>query len=254
MSWRLAKSLVTLRDQVNATYPKRNKASDGTIGDAAHSSRVSQHNPNPQGVVTAMDITHDPANGLDAGQLAEKLIKDPRAWYVIWNRRIWEAGKWTNYSGSNPHTKHVHISTKQDANNYDNSSNWQLTTIATQGGNQVFNTDEEVKEAYILLRGNEGTAAERKGWIGQPKQRFFQVGLAEANNYRVWARSLEAKIKELSAALKNEQNKPPKEVIKTVEKIVEKPVEVIKEVKVGEEEAVKGWFSRLIDKFIKFNK
>lgn len=31
MSWRLAKSLEVLRSQVNAAYPKRSKASDGTI-------------------------------------------------------------------------------------------------------------------------------------------------------------------------------------------------------------------------------
>lgn len=33
MAWRLAKSLVTLREQVNALSPNRSRVSDGTIGD-----------------------------------------------------------------------------------------------------------------------------------------------------------------------------------------------------------------------------
>src|SRR5215212_9158416 len=35
-SWRAAKSLLTLRTQINQKAPNRNKASDGTIGDARH--------------------------------------------------------------------------------------------------------------------------------------------------------------------------------------------------------------------------
>lgn len=53
----------------------------------------------------------------------------------------------------------------------------------------------------------------------------------------------------LQVALTNEQNKPPVEVIKTVEKIVEKPVEVIKEVPVNvvadERAVVEGWFAKI---------
>lgn len=30
--------------------------------------------------------------------------------YIIWNRQIWQNGKWTAYHGSNPHTDHVHLS------------------------------------------------------------------------------------------------------------------------------------------------
>jgi len=126
MSWRLAKSLETLRTQVNAVAPKRSKASDGTLGDTAHSKVKSEHNPNSKGVVTAMDITHDPKNGADMNLLAQDLIKDKRTWYVIFNKRIWEAGKWQAYYGANDHSKHLHISTKQDARTYDNASKWSI--------------------------------------------------------------------------------------------------------------------------------
>lgn len=126
MSWRAAKSLLKLQSQVNSAYPNRSKISDGLRGDQAHSSRVSQHNPNPSGVVTAMDITHDPKNGADMNKLKEKIIKDPRTWYVIFNRKIWQNGKWTNYTGANPHDKHLHISVKQTAVQYDNAENWTI--------------------------------------------------------------------------------------------------------------------------------
>ncbi len=126
-NWRLAGSLETLRNQINAAYPNRNKASDGTIGDAAHQKVTSEHNPNSAGVVTAMDITHDPANGVDGQRLADQLMHDPRTWYVIWNRNIaYEPGNWLPYRGTNPHDKHVHISVKQNKANYDNAIKWNL--------------------------------------------------------------------------------------------------------------------------------
>ena len=74
----------------------------------------------------------------------------------------------------------------------------QVISGTATGGNDVFETDAEVAEAYKLLRGNSGTAAERKSWIGQPKQRFFQVGLAEANAVRAAKASAEAKVKSLT--------------------------------------------------------
>ena len=53
-SWRLARSLDTLRAQVNKAHPKRDKASDGTIGDSRHAATVSEHNPHPAAVVRAL--------------------------------------------------------------------------------------------------------------------------------------------------------------------------------------------------------
>lgn len=87
MAWRLAKSLERLRAQVNDIYPSRSKLSDGTIGDAAHSKRKSDHNPDKDGVVKAIDLTHDPLNGLDCGKLMQALVegKDRRISYMIFN-------------------------------------------------------------------------------------------------------------------------------------------------------------------------
>lgn len=138
MAWRIAKSLATLRDQINAAAPQRSKVSDGAIGDANHSSRASDHNPNGKGVVCAIDITDDPADGCSAEAIAESLKsgKDPRIGYIIWNRRISnptiQAGAWRPYTGSNPHNKHVHVSVKQDAKLYDDAKPWAVTTAPSK--------------------------------------------------------------------------------------------------------------------------
>jgi len=138
--WRSAQSIATLLRQVNQMAPRRNKASDGIIGDAAHATRDSDHNPwvldAGKGVVTAIDITNDPRNGCSAEAIAERVraSRDPRVKYIIWNRRIshyqakdgvppWE---WRRYSGSNPHDKHVHISVRPEKALYDSTNPWSL--------------------------------------------------------------------------------------------------------------------------------
>lgn len=120
MSWRAARSLDQLLSEVNAAAPNRGKAADGTIGDQAHAARASDHNPNAAGVVRARDFTHDPEHGCDAGAIAEAIRKarDPRVKYVIWNKRLFSATRaawsWQEYTGDNPHQKHVHISVRDD--------------------------------------------------------------------------------------------------------------------------------------------
>lgn len=127
-AWRLANSLVTLRAQLNAAHPRRNRKSDGTIGDTAHLKRASDHNPQSgTGVVTAMDITHDPSNGLDCNQLAEAIKGDLRVKYVIWNSRIYERHtEWKPYRGANPHIKHMHISVMANEQLADNDAQWEI--------------------------------------------------------------------------------------------------------------------------------
>src|SRR5690606_1786361 len=141
MSWRVARSLETLRDQINARYPNRNRASDGTIGDAAHATRDSDHNPwvrdGRLGVVTALDITHDPAHGVDIDRLTDELqaSRDPRIKYVIANGLIMDTRpgfnpwRWVRYTGSNPHTRHFHLSVMPDKGRYDDTRPWNLPSL-----------------------------------------------------------------------------------------------------------------------------
>ena len=133
MAWRVAKSLDVLRMQVNAKWPGRSRASDGTIGDPAHTSRISDHNVNDAGVVTALDITHDPLHGPDARKLAEALVasKDARIKYIISNGEIVSgmgqehpAWVWRRYTGSNAHRSHMHISVRPQ--HYDHEAAWQI--------------------------------------------------------------------------------------------------------------------------------
>src|SRR5262245_33953750 len=44
-AWRVAQCLLTLLGQVDELAPKRSRRCDGTIGDAAHAARTSDHNP-----------------------------------------------------------------------------------------------------------------------------------------------------------------------------------------------------------------
>ncbi len=114
-NWRPAKSLDTLRKQINTLYPKRSKISDGLVGDSKHASRPSDHNPDGNGVVRAFDCTHDPKNGVDCSKLAKALqdSADKRIKYLIWNKQITQktdVTKWKKYTGGNAHTHHLHIS------------------------------------------------------------------------------------------------------------------------------------------------
>jgi hypothetical protein len=115
----------TLRDQINSSYPERDKRSDGWVGDTRHSARPSDHNPDEQGIVRAVDIDRD-LSGVSKPDLMPDLADqirlcakrgDKRISYVIFNGKIASSKKrwaWRDYSGINPHNKHCHISfTKQ---------------------------------------------------------------------------------------------------------------------------------------------
>lgn len=154
MAWRLAKSLSTLLAEANAAAPDRNKRNDGTIGDAAHAARASSHNPNAYGVVTALDITHDPAHGMDCGVLFEYLRTHPHPElrYIIHNRQVARrTSGWAVkvYTGSNPHTGHIHIAvgTGTDSNPlppYDSTQSW---GVAAEFGEEVDDmTPDEVRK------------------------------------------------------------------------------------------------------------
>lgn len=162
MTWRLAHSLAVLRGEVDLRWPGRSKISDGTIGDAAHASRDSDHNPwvldsAHVGVVRAIDIT---ADGIEADTYAEHLRLlgeggDRRlddGGYVIWNRRIASATsgwQWRSYSGSNPHTSHIHLSVSRTPDGYDSDRSWGIGS--TTGDDDMTDEQEAKLNATHLL-------------------------------------------------------------------------------------------------------
>lgn len=146
MAWRLAESLAQLRAQLDAQFPRRDRTSDGSIGDAAHASRSSDHNAwvkdGRMGVVTALDVDRDIAPNYSAADLAEELRKsrDPRIKYIISMARIassYPAGgkaawEWRTYTGSNAHKEHMHLSVNSDKRLYDSETPWPVGKTTKQ--------------------------------------------------------------------------------------------------------------------------
>lgn len=96
--------------QATALSPKRKKASDGLLPSSAHL-RANPNSDHNTGL--AVDLTHDPKNGIDGAVIFKALQKDPRVKYIIFNRKIWQKSTGVKkYTGSNPHTSHIHISIK----------------------------------------------------------------------------------------------------------------------------------------------
>ena len=96
--------------QATALRPKRKKASDGLLPSAAH---ITQSPNSDHNTGYAVDLTHDPVNGIDCVELFIKLQEDTRVKYLIFQGRIWSQAKGVlEYTGSNPHNKHLHISIK----------------------------------------------------------------------------------------------------------------------------------------------
>ena len=115
---RATPAAIAVLRQATALVPKRNKASDGLLPSKAHikASPNSDHNTG-----LAVDLTHDPKNGVDCAEIFEKLKEDQRVSYLIFNKKIWsrkyaKSGN-RSYSGSNPHVKHLHISINADMAN-----------------------------------------------------------------------------------------------------------------------------------------
>lgn len=133
MAWVNTAASLSLRDELDRSFPNRDKASDGTIGDAAHNASPSGHAPDETGNPEATDadsINEVHARDVDtdlrqAGWNMERVVKlivarcksgqERRVWYIIYNRRIWSARDGFTqraYGGGDPHDTHMHISFK----------------------------------------------------------------------------------------------------------------------------------------------
>jgi hypothetical protein len=97
--------------QATAISPSRKKASDGLLPSAAHrkQSPNSDHNTG-----LAVDLTHDPKKGIDCVDIFQKLKEDKRVKYLIFKGKIWSVERANEgdreYTGSNKHNSHLHIS------------------------------------------------------------------------------------------------------------------------------------------------
>lgn len=134
MSWRLARSLAALADEVEQRWPG---TTIWSIGDQDHASRASDHNPNQADVVCAIDVLGREQAAAIWAHLLDR--RDPREKYQIHARRIVSAttSPWQvrHYGGSNPHADHIHISVGRGSDGssyradlYDDPSPWGLTS------------------------------------------------------------------------------------------------------------------------------
>lgn len=143
---RLAYSLVTLARQLDVLKPDR--PNDGWIGDAAHASRggaaVSQHNPNEEGVVCALDVYDESHGGVNVDRLMTELdaSNDQRIFYLIHDSVIDNSDDTrTAYNGVNPHKRHLHISVRWGRPDlYDDPRPWNIPMLKKN-----YNGDEEMR-------------------------------------------------------------------------------------------------------------
>ena len=122
MKPRLSKCAIQLRNQIDDSFPDRDRSSDGWIGDTRHSARKSDHNPDASGWVRAIDVDRDLSGKAkpdlmpdlaDQIRLYAKADRNKRISYIIFDGKIssptlnW---KWRTYTGINKHNHHCHIS------------------------------------------------------------------------------------------------------------------------------------------------
>jgi hypothetical protein len=120
MKPKLCKAAIQLREQFDDCFGDRDRTSDGWIGDSRHSARKSDHNPDEQGWVRAIDIDRDLSGKAKpdlmpdvADQLRILAKSDKRISYLIFDSKICSAKsfwRWIPYKGINKHVHHLHCS------------------------------------------------------------------------------------------------------------------------------------------------
>jgi len=135
--------------QATAIAPLRMKASDGLLPSRAHltQSPTSDHNTG-----FAVDLTHDPKHKIDCADIFQKLKEDERVKYLIFKGKIWSRERASEgdreYTGSNKHNRHLHISINEGKGR--DTSPWFWWMNAPKPINQVVAslTSMPAKKAY----------------------------------------------------------------------------------------------------------
>lgn len=175
---------------INKWRPKRDKRTDGWIGDTAHKKRKSDHNPDPTskppGVVRAQDIDTD---GIHVPTLLAALFVHPSTHYVIHQKTIWTSEnrfRPAHYTGT-PHVGHVHESVMHGREN--GNTLWALIeTVPSWGGGVrlgVVGRAAHECQAYLnaygatlVLDGDFGPASDKALRAFQSKHKLKVDGIA----------------------------------------------------------------------------
>ena len=120
MKPKLCKAGVQLREQFDDCYSDRTRSSDGWLGDSRHATRKSDHNPDGEGWVRAIDISRNLSGKSEpdlmpdvADQLRILAKTDRRISYIIFDGKIASSKsfwRFRKYKGINQHRTHIHIS------------------------------------------------------------------------------------------------------------------------------------------------
>lgn len=115
MGWKLSPNLQIRHDMILAVYPHM---VIGEIGDQAHLAEHSDHNKDARDIVHAEDVMTetDTANAGAAAHILAWLLSDTTdLQYLIHDRIEYQRSngfKPQPYTGSDPHTNHIHVSSK----------------------------------------------------------------------------------------------------------------------------------------------
>lgn len=132
--------LVQLRYEFNVLNPARDKGADGWIGDTAHQTRVSDHNPDSQGRVLAIDIdVTGPWPDNSTLLMFVQFILDrcrsgveTRLEYIIFQGKIYTRdNQWhtSTYTGTDQHTNHAHFSARHDHVGQNVTTSWNIEEV-----------------------------------------------------------------------------------------------------------------------------
>lgn len=186
-AWRLAGSLLQLRSELNALWPKRDKTSDGSIGDQSHANRNSDHNPNRWGVVTAIDIdadiTNDRALTFQIAEYFRLLGKSgfkplSNGGYIIFFGKIasdMNGWVWKTYTGINAHKSHLHVSAGNAPAQFDSMDSWRLRELVHyHPPRPVPNPTPKPKDdrMYALIKGDKSDEIWLTDFITKRKMEF----------------------------------------------------------------------------------
>jgi hypothetical protein len=188
VSWILVPSLVSLTDEFNALAPKRQKTSDGSIGDPRHAQSSSDHNPDETGKTPSEDA--DRRNEVHAKDVDKDLNRagwtmdratriiierhrsglDNRLQNVIYKRRIYSrTWGWTarEYTGSNAHNEHAHFSARYTTAQENDTRPWGLLLAAAPPAKprEVNYVDLNGKLPELVRGDNDDTVPGGTTWV-----------------------------------------------------------------------------------------
>jgi hypothetical protein len=213
-SWILVPCLVTLRAEFNRLAPDRDKASDGSIGDTAHASSSSDHNPDETGntpyedadrrnEVHAIDVDDDlRKSGWNMNRALQIIVTrhrrglDDRLQNVIYNRRIWSRSwGWTAraYTGANAHTEHAHFSARYTTAQENDTRPWGLVKEVEE----VAFADEKIK--VTATTGKELFDPDRKAGSEVEAATVLQLAAIWARRSARDAAAIEARLSAMEA-------------------------------------------------------